>query len=387
MIETICIKSFKSLESVEIDLGRINVFIGANGSGKSNLLEAIGLLSAAANGRVDAEALMRRGVRSNSSNNYGCGIKPNNEIFNRGEISLCSANKETLYKVSCIYKNSPFKRISGWRYDKESLKHNDEEILDRSDKMNPEAGLAALKIVDREKDDPASQFLNTLQNYAIYSPLTPVLRDIIPEQQPRIPVGLSGGGLANALSKLFDTIRNAKRPVSRNYEVAYKDFFQLIEWANDINIIHRDPYELIFIDRFMEEERNNLSMVDVSEGALYVLFTMILAIHPSAPRFLAIDNADHGLNPRLAKSLFERLCKWVLAEKQNPRQMLITTHNPLVLDGLLLQDDRVRLFAVDRTNRGCTTVKRVVINPEFFKREGSLSRAWVMGHLGGVPNV
>ena len=47
MITKIAIESFKSLERVEVELGRVNVFIGANGSGKSNLLEAIGVLSAA----------------------------------------------------------------------------------------------------------------------------------------------------------------------------------------------------------------------------------------------------------------------------------------------------------------------------------------------------
>ena len=385
MIETICIKSFKSLESVDIDLGRINVFIGANGSGKSNLLEAIGVLSAAANGRVDAEALMRRGVRPGTPNHYGCAIKLNNEDFSKSEINLSAANKENSYQVSCTYICKSFKSTSGWKFDKESLKYKDNEILNRTDKMNPEAGLAALKIVDREKDDPASQFLSILQNYAIYSPLTPVLRSITQEQQPRFPIGLSGGGLDYAISNLFNFMCN-KELNTDAYRDAYHDFLHLIEWAEDIFIIQGNPLELYFLDHYMDSKNNSLYMTDASEGALYVLFTMILAIHPEAPRFLAIDNADHGLNPRLAKSLFQRLCKWVLADP-NPRQMLITTHNPLVLDGLLLQDDRVRLFAVDRTNRGCTSIKRVEINPDFFKREGSLSRAWVMGHLGGVPNV
>ena len=36
---------------------------GANGSGKTVLLEAIGMLSAALNGRVDNSALQGRGVR------------------------------------------------------------------------------------------------------------------------------------------------------------------------------------------------------------------------------------------------------------------------------------------------------------------------------------
>lgn len=44
-----------------MELGHVNVFIGANGSGKSNLLEALGVLSAAANGKVDEQALLARG--------------------------------------------------------------------------------------------------------------------------------------------------------------------------------------------------------------------------------------------------------------------------------------------------------------------------------------
>jgi energy-coupling factor transporter ATP-binding protein EcfA2 len=56
-------RGFKSLESVEIELGQVNVFIGANGSGKSNLLEAISVIGAAAFGRVDEESLTRRGCR------------------------------------------------------------------------------------------------------------------------------------------------------------------------------------------------------------------------------------------------------------------------------------------------------------------------------------
>ena len=50
MITKLSVKAFKTLEDVEIELGQVNVFIGANGSGKSNLLEAVGVLSAAADG-------------------------------------------------------------------------------------------------------------------------------------------------------------------------------------------------------------------------------------------------------------------------------------------------------------------------------------------------
>ena len=55
--------NFKSLYNVSFEPGKINVFIGANGSGKSTILEGIGLLSAAMTDRVDAVSLQRKGVR------------------------------------------------------------------------------------------------------------------------------------------------------------------------------------------------------------------------------------------------------------------------------------------------------------------------------------
>ena len=83
------------------------------------------------------------------------------------------------------------------------------------------------------------------------------------------------------------------------------------------------------------------------------------------------------------------LCDWYTTGAPG-RQILLTTHNPLVLDGLPLQDDRIRLFTVSRTETGRTSVRRIEVTPGMMKKaqEGwSLSRLWVMGHLGGVPDV
>jgi hypothetical protein len=81
------------------------------------------------------------------------------------------------------------------------------------------------------------------------------------------------------------------------------------------------------------------------------------------------------------------MVEWVL---DRDRQMLLTCHNPLVLDGLPLQDERVRLFAVDRSYGGMTVIRRVVVDEALMAKakEGwSFSRLWILGHLGGVPNV
>lgn len=45
MIDTLSVNGFKTLsQDTPISLGRVNCFIGANGVGKSNILEALGVM-------------------------------------------------------------------------------------------------------------------------------------------------------------------------------------------------------------------------------------------------------------------------------------------------------------------------------------------------------
>ena len=67
--------NFKSLYNTSFEPGKVNVFIGANGSGKSTILEAIGLLSAAMTDRVDANSLQRKGVRLKESHIMESGFR------------------------------------------------------------------------------------------------------------------------------------------------------------------------------------------------------------------------------------------------------------------------------------------------------------------------
>ena len=94
------------------------------------------------------------------------------------------------------------------------------------------------------------------------------------------------------------------------------------------------------------------------------------------------------LNPRLIMNLTARLADW-LKYNSPDRQLLFTAHNPAVLDGLELSDSEVRLFAVDRNSDGITCVRRIELTQELLamNRDYPLSRLWLMGHLGAVPNV
>jgi predicted ATPase len=396
MIEKIRISSFKSIQDVEIELGVLNVFVGANGSGKSNLLEAIGVLSAAAEGKVTDQTLLQKGVRPGVPKLYKSSFKSNGHQ-QPPHIRFKASCDAALYEVSL---HNPLTDPSpAWRYKTERFERGATNIASRGTNMkqnpNKELGLAALNAISLEESDLALRFIRQLQNYVIYSPTTPVLRGVAPETQPRQPVGLSGGRLPEAVEEL-----HSSRSVNASTERVESEALSLIEWADSYKsgratdlplspAASSSPTVIRFVDRFMQKDRNVLSGYDASEGALYILFLAVLSSHLRSPAFFAIDNADHGLNPGLAKELIKKFSGWLISANV-PRQVLMTSHNPAILDGLPLKDDRVRLFTVDRDNTGRTQVKRVVVTSqmeELANKGWTLSRLWMSGRIGGMPSV
>lgn len=392
MIRTIQIDGFKSVYSEAIALGRVNCFIGANGVGKSNVLEAIGVLGAAANGVVDDEALIRRGVRAGLPRLFKSSFVSERTPAHIGVGAVGDGGER--YRVSLL--NPLESPEPAWSYKTEVLSDGSREIVSdgvRNKKnLNPQAGLAALKLVDVAPDSPAAKLMQCLQNYAIYCPNTPTLRGTVPDPQPRAPAGLNGGQLAEGFAEL-------QKRFSEDDSGALDELMELIDWVSDIQTtshganllspkVARTKLMLKFTDRFMNKSRNELTAYDASEGALYVIFCAVLCLLPQAPKLLAIDNLDQALNPRLLTRLTARLSGW-LKRGGEDRQLLFTAHNPAVLDGLDLADPEVRLFAVERNSDGLTRVRRLELTPALLKlnEHYPLSRLWLMGHLGAVPNV
>jgi predicted ATPase len=392
MIRTIHIQGFKSVADQAFELGRLNCLIGANGAGKSNVLEAVGVLGAAANGRVDDEAIVRRGVRPGLPRLYKTSFEAG-RIPPHITLEAQSADG-AVFRVALL--NPLDKPEPAWSFKTELLSDGVSELVSRGvrgDKSNlsPTAGLSALKLVELPSTSAAAVLLQTLQAYAIHCPNTPALRATVQDPQMRPPVGLSGGGLAEAFQNLRETMGEEDERLDQ--------IFSLIDWVRDISAtesassllspsVARGKNILKLTDRFMKESRNTLTAYDASEGALYVLFAAVLCLSPGAPRLLAVDNLDQALNPRLLARLTERLAGW-LASTDVERQLVFTAHNPAVLDGLDLTDDEVRLFAVERNNLGHTIVRRVTLSDELRKlnEQYPLSRLWMMGNLGAVPNV
>ena len=389
-IKEIKIKNFKSLYDVSFCPGNINVFIGANGSGKSSVLEAIGVLSAAMTDRVNNNSLQRKGVRLSTSSLYKSQFRSIERSMPTVDFAMNWERNHDKYDYS-VHLTTPSDNDT-WKYHSESVSKNGEIVFGRSNRtsvqLNNKVGYYALseKLTGEEYTDMG----NYISGYGIYQPDTLTLRGNVADPTQVTPIGLNGGRLADAMEDLFSVVDDEIMFGTLNMD----DVLELIEWASDIHITKPKKSNLNpgvpstrqvieFQDRFLKN-KSVFTGYDASEGALYVLFMLTLAMHPDVPGMFAIDSFDHALNPRLAKRITEIFSQLII---ESGKTVFMTTHNPLVLDGLNLADERIRLFAINKNKYGYAELNRIQISQELLETGQSLSRLWINGLLGGVPEL
>lgn len=374
MLTNLHIENFKSIHNLDIELGKINVFIGENGCGKSNILEAVALASAAKSNRLRNDDLAAKGIRVTRPDmmmNSFLGIPSKQAIkvdfVLKGNDATITANlvPDKLNDIDSIWVDALYN----------SIKKQLELAISKSTSET----LSSLKFFNDLFIN--NQFIN---NYLIYELQTNPLRGFN-KQSYEIP-GRNGENLDLLLEQFSET----------EWQQIFKHS-KFISWLDEAGIIIdkdgdlagkrlklRSDSKLYFRDKFMQKKNNVFSVENANEGALHILFYLALFISKKTPPFFAIDNIENALNPYLCRHLMKNLGE--LANK-NEKQALITTHNPAILDGLNLHDDNQRLFVVSRNKKGHTTVKRIQLKPdvEVGGKKLKLSELWMRNHLGGIP--
>lgn len=420
MLRHLKIHGFKSIRQHDpVEFGKVNLFIGGNGVGKSNILEALGMLSACFCADITANELQKKGVRlsvptlfksafknSKLRTNFDLSAKWDHEINYDVSISA-SNNSEELNFFSehlCIYEEKIFGRSNhGF-----SVKGGIDKRLIKDIKKT--RGLW-----DRFQDivmlpSELENELTTIVKFAIYSPQTAFLRGTDIELNAVKPLGLNGGGLANAANAVIALLLEHSKK-SRMHFKLFEEVFNLVwtpGWTDQIHVKDIDPSvvssqvktqdkALYFRDRHMITARNWLSAYDSSEGTLYLLFIAVLLLHPDAPKVFALDNVDNALNPSITKKLLETIIKTACDEKYRsnnigPEQVFLTSHNPTSLDAFDIFDDNQRIFVVARDKQdGSTRINRLqppsnTTKLDWIKASNgkNLSELWIEGKIKGA---
>lgn len=355
MITNIRIKNFKSIVDESIDLGILNIFIGANGAGKSNILEALGFVAAKSEGEISLNNLTSAGIRIARPDLM---VNSFYSMVQKKDIDVCFTTTSGQYDYKISLKDKTFV-YSPWTLEvkEKPSKHVDFE--------------------EKEIDN------SEISKFEIYTPEIDALRGLS-LSSVRFPVGLHGEG--------FDMILNSLTPEQKEEAAGIANHY--IDWLNHVAFaddetaktkfmkLGRSKSHLYFSDKYMQKKNSYFSAENANEGALVVLFYLTLIMSDKTPRFFAIDNFDMRLNPRLCRYLIGTI--YTYARKYG-KQVLVTTHNPAVLDGMNLNDEFQSLYVVKRNDNGYTKVERLM-DKRGQEQKAKLSELWMNGIIGGVPS-
>lgn len=362
MITELKIENYKSIQNLTLEVGRVNVLIGENGCGKSNILEAITFAAAAEANKLDNEFLAPRGIRVTDPELMRSSFK--NKQVSKNYIKIEIKPFKYNSKIYTLINNdTPY---SEWMYKEffEATTFSKEienlNIIAREKFKDDSVDILGIILKSLESANPElyknelfkNKTIKEIKDFIIFSPENTSLRNLEKEGQIQ-PLGIYGEGLF----KLLTVIQNEANQ-SQNFTelddiqetLALFGWFENIEIPDDYSQLDK---KITIQDRYLGIPFDQRS---ANEGFLLVLFYIALVVSKYTPKIFAIDNLDTSLNPKLCTKLIKELAR--LAKKYD-KQMFVTTHNPAILDGIDLSDDEQRLFVVSRNKQGHTHCKRI----------------------------
>lgn len=376
-------------EGEKIELQPLNVLIGSNASGKSNLIEAIALLKATP---TDLVAPIRQGG----------GIS---DFLWKGEKGIPTAKIEAILDypertIALRYQISF--TTSGQR-----LEVVDEAIEDMEPRHSSESepffyyrysdrGRPVINVTEDNKQQPRN--LRTLRREDIIPDQSILSQRKDPEQYPE----LSYLGNKFADIGLYRNWQTGRDSVPRKAQQTDLPEYPLLEDGGNLGLVLNNlQYQLgsrqiieklqLFYDA--AEELNikiyggtvqifiretgliqPIPATRLSDGTLRYLFLIALLLDPTPPPLICIEEPEIGLHPDILPAIAE-----MLIEASQRTQLIVTTHSDALVSALSPES----VLICDRDDRGSHLSR---LDPERLKKwleNYSLGDLWRMGEIGG----
>ncbi|NEP59307.1 MAG: AAA family ATPase [Symploca sp. SIO2G7] len=363
MIVKIQVKNFKSYKCGILPLASLTVLIGANASGKSNIIEALRLLARIAEG----ERLSFLGNSHQQS-----------ESPFRGEVKHLGYRGATSLAISC-YVNT--KEFENWNHFEIELRFSsDGELHVSQEKITAPTSAVPLYQITSEPQGAGSDVFVEYNNFvrggkkpkivcsshmAIFTQLLSEIRFRPQNQESREKIPRITENYVRWLSGIvfLEPEPNAMRSYGHKTEqlldkhgknlsgILYNLCHNLNTKSKILEFVRSLPEQDIEDIGFIETPRGEVMLeltetfggisttydaTTLSDGTLRVL--SIAAVMFSAPEqsIVVIEEIDNGVHPSRAESLLKRISN--IAQLRHLR-VIISSHNPALLDAL--PDDAV----------------------------------------------
>jgi predicted ATPase len=377
-ITHLTIKGFRSLKNIErLELKAFNVLIGANGAGKSNLLEFFRMLNFAFNSTEGSLQLyLARKGRASSMLFYGPQITrfmdasiqfDGEKQWSRYDFSLSWGAPDELFFASELL---AFKRERDTNTNELQLGsgHAESKVLDVANQTaNQWQRTTARVFRDRLRKIRAYHFHDTSEEANMR-----LSQDVHREDY----LMNNGGNLAAFLfglkekrpahyRRILDTVQFIA-PYIADFVVepeALNDRFVMLRWKDRSGTVF-GPHQL-------------------SDGTIrtIALVTALLQPDETMPSIMLFDEPELGLHPHGIRMVAE-----LLKAASEKRQVIVATQSPLLIRDYDPADIAVVEREEDRNGRGATTVKRLdAAALEGWLEEYDLGQLYEKNVTGGGP--
>jgi len=372
-LQDISIQGFRRLANVELDLRPLAVLIGANGIGKTSLLDVFSLLASSAQGSLNAalselgglsasitydraEALelgVSMEIEDAQTQRYSLRIKP------RGPSYIIE--QEVLHQVhGPIAYNSIQSHGGDVRY------HENGQVIRPTWDHNPlETSLAQVPKVFLWPED----FRRRLASSTLYHTLDVGPRSPVRLPQPMRPAGLpgkNGEDLIPCLYYLREADRDRFEAIEDSLHAAFPGFERLDfppVAAGTLALVWRD-------DRFSKPLYAN----QLSEGTLRFLWLVTLLQSPGLTALTLIDEPEVSLHPELLNLLSD-----LFREASRRTQLVIATHSDRLVRFLKPEE----VVVMDASEDGMAKLTWAdKLDLDEWLAEYSLDEVWSRGLMG-----
>jgi len=341
-IEQVDIEGFRSLKKVSWVPGDLNVVIGPNGTGKSNLLRFLQLIAISAQGRLGKHIQSLGGMDPIIWDGTAAAIKfsmktvpvgddlgPEHYELAFGRLGTGSSyriEKELLanfHKVRGKKEIKPFKFLERLGNSAVFFDEKEHKFSTPEEFVSEEESLLSIASGPFTKNHYIPPFQKELAAIAVYHDLHTNKDAVI--RQPAIArlerrVDPDGQNLISVLHTLYTGDRDFKKDINAAMQAAFGDDFDELVFppAADQKIQLRLRWKSL---------RREQSAADLSDGTLRFLFLLTVLASPSPAPIVAIDEPETGLHPSMLPIVAE-----YAADAATRSQVIMTTHSPQFLD-------------------------------------------------------
>lgn len=401
LIRTLYLQNILSFgtECEEVTLEPLNVLIGPNASGKSNLIEAIGILRATPkdltapirDGGGIGEWLWKGGktiptAKLEATVSYPEGIMPL-----RYRLCMTLAGQRLEIVDEAIENERPNRPAETdvyffYRYQSGNPVLNVRTAIGVQARAGTDEGrtrrslrredLSAEQSVLSQRKDPdqypeITYLGNQFANIRLYREWN-LGRYTAPRmpQKADLPEDFLEENASN-LGLLLNDLQNR----SGSRQVLLQKFKEFYEEAEDITTkIHGGTVQVFVHEKGLSQP---IPATRLSDGTLRYLCLLVLLCHPTPPPLLCIEEPELGFHPDILTTIAE-----LLVEASQRTQLIVTTHSDALVSALTETPESVLVCEHDDAG---THLRR--LETERLKKwleKYSLGELWRMGEIGGT---